>query len=152
MLLIFYPFIITFKVTPLPIPSYWSKLSFPEWSQRVELSLKLMDLLDEMETIFDEPLYLCDIKQEHFGLSKEGRVKVIDSDNVALKAVVGKYLEHMSELKLPTILVISQIGFGLHLETKLYFDLRMNNYNLIFTRNIWKMISKKVNIFLIFTI
>jgi len=37
---------------------------------------QVMDLLDELETIFEEPLFLCDIKAEHFGISKHGRVKV----------------------------------------------------------------------------
>ena len=43
-----------------------------------------------MESIFDEPLFLCDVKSAHFGLSEHGRVKVLDSDAVFPKSVVGK--------------------------------------------------------------
>ena len=52
-------------------------------------ALKLIDLLDELENIFDEPLYLCDVKADHFGISKFGRAKLLDSDNIGLKSVIG---------------------------------------------------------------
>ena len=40
--------------------------------------------------MFEEPLFLCDVKSDHFGLSEHGRVKVLDSDAVFPKSVVGK--------------------------------------------------------------
>ncbi len=57
---------------------------------QVRSALKLLDLLEELESVFDEgPLLLCDVKPEHFGVSEHGRVKVLDSDTVAFKDVLG---------------------------------------------------------------
>jgi hypothetical protein len=46
--------------------------------------------LDELETVFSEPLYMCDVKPEHFGLSEHGRMKLLDSDSVHPKSIVGE--------------------------------------------------------------
>ena len=57
---------------------------------QVRSALKLLDLLEELESVFDEgPLLLCDVKPEHFGVSEHGRAKVLDSDTVAFKDVLG---------------------------------------------------------------
>jgi len=52
--------------------------------------LAILDLLDELETVFEEPIHLCDVKPEHFGISDTGRVKFLDLDSVFLKPYLGK--------------------------------------------------------------
>lgn len=75
---------------PLSYPNYLSKLTFHQWAQRVSVALAILDLLDELEHVFDEPIYLCDVKPDHFGISDFGKVKVLDLDSVFLKSFLGK--------------------------------------------------------------
>ena len=75
---------------PLSYPHYFTKLSFKQWSQRIAVALAILDLLDELETVFEEPIHLCDVKPEHFGISDTGRVKFLDLDSVFLKPYLGK--------------------------------------------------------------
>ena len=49
-------------------------------------------MLDELETVFEEPIHLCDVKPDHFGISDSGRVKFLDLDSVFLKPYLGKIL------------------------------------------------------------
>ena len=49
-------------------------------------------MLDELETVFEEPIHLCDVKPDHFGISDSGRVKFLDLDSVFLKPYLGKVL------------------------------------------------------------
>jgi len=69
--------------------------TFKSWSERAKTALKVnlthslaglnlplsafqvMDLLKELDHMFEEPLMLCDVKADHFGLSHRGRVKVV---------------------------------------------------------------------------
>ena len=58
-----------------PLPDAQKSLqvkgSFDEFAKASSLGLALLDLLDELETLFDEPFHLCDIKPEHFGISNQ---------------------------------------------------------------------------------
>ena len=58
-----------------PLPDAQKSLqvkgSFDEFAKASSLGLALLDLLDELETLFDEPFHLCDIKPEHFGISDQ---------------------------------------------------------------------------------
>jgi hypothetical protein len=47
------------------------RTSFSGWAKRAELSLAIMDLLQELEVMFESPVHLCDVKPEHFGLSEQ---------------------------------------------------------------------------------
>ncbi len=78
------------QVEPLNIPGFWEKSSFSDFSHRVASALKILDLLEELDVVFDEPLLMCDVKSEHFGITAQGRIKVLDSDGVGLKSVVRK--------------------------------------------------------------
>ena len=78
------------EVKPLKMPAYMDNVSFEGWVERVKLALVMLDLLEELETMFDHPVHLCDIKPEHFGLSDHGRMKYLDVDNVYLKPIVDK--------------------------------------------------------------
>ncbi len=43
--------------------------------------------------MFEEgPLFLCDVKMDHFGTSDHGRVKVIDSDSAGFQSVIGNLM------------------------------------------------------------
>ena len=53
--------------------------------------LAILDLLDELENVFDQPIHLCDVKPEHFGISDFGKVKFLDLDSVFLKSYLGEY-------------------------------------------------------------
>lgn len=62
-----------------------------DWARKLRIAILILDLLDELETSFKEPLYLCDVKIEHFGLAKGGsRMKYLDLNNVYPKSVVVK--------------------------------------------------------------
>ncbi|XP_043483605.1 divergent protein kinase domain 1C-like isoform X2 [Leptopilina heterotoma] len=43
--------------------------SMPEWSRRVKLAIMILDLLQDLETVFTEPFHICDVRINHFGLS-----------------------------------------------------------------------------------
>ena len=64
--------------------------TFAGWAKRAELALALLDLLQELDVMFESPVHLCDIKPEHFGLSEGGRVKVLDLDSVYLKPLADR--------------------------------------------------------------
>lgn len=60
-----------------------------DWAKKLRVALLILDLLDELETGFKEPLYLCDVKLEHFGLAKGGaRMKYLDLNNVYPKSII----------------------------------------------------------------
>ena len=56
------------------------------------VALAILDFLDELETVFDDPVHLCDVKPDHFGISESGRVKFLDLDSVFLKPYLGMYI------------------------------------------------------------
>ena len=56
------------------------------------MALAILDFLDELETVFDDPVHLCDVKPDHFGISESGRVKFLDLDSVFLKPYLGMYI------------------------------------------------------------
>lgn len=76
---------------PIKYPAYYDKLTFKEWAQRVSVALAMLDFLDELDNVLDEPVYLCDVKREHFGISDFGRVKFLDLDSVFLKNYLGRH-------------------------------------------------------------
>ena len=88
-------------------PRYFAKLSFNQWAQRVSVTLAILDLLDELENVFEDPVHLCDVKPEHFGISDFGKVKVLDLDSVFLKSHLGKLFTpiwtcQLKEFKFPS--------------------------------------------------
>ena len=52
------------------------------WRERVHLVIGILDLVSSFEKDFKEPLHMCDIKGNNFGIGNDGRVKVIDVDTV----------------------------------------------------------------------
>ena len=68
--------------------------SFSEFSVRLSVALAILEFLDELESIFKHPVYLCDVKSSHFGISGDAKIKFLDLDAVFQKSVLGKPLEH----------------------------------------------------------
>ena len=80
------------KILPLSLPSVW-RPAFPyEWSEQVEQALKILDVLEAAENNFSEPMKICDVKMEHFGLDEKKRIKILDSDHVTFKSRAGRQL------------------------------------------------------------
>ncbi|KAK9743521.1 N-term cysteine-rich ER, FAM69 [Popillia japonica] len=67
-----------------------------EWGRRLKIALLILELLDELETGFHEPYHLCDIKLEHFGLTRSGnKVKFLDLVSVYSKSIVGAIIRQI---------------------------------------------------------
>lgn len=64
------------------------------WKQRVQIAIGLLDIVEAMDTEADHPLHLCDVKEENFGISKYGSVKIIDTDTLfyehKLESILGE--------------------------------------------------------------
>merc|ERR1712227_228643 len=78
------------KLQTYDLPYVIKQLSFEAWVERVKTALKILDLIEEFDNMFDNPVYLCDVKIDHFGKSENGRMKYLDSDNVYLKPIADK--------------------------------------------------------------
>ena len=79
------------KLEALPVPRLAEGTApFAEFGARAKTAMKVLDLVEELDSVFEEPLLLCDVKADHFGLSEHGRIKVLDSDAVYPKSIVGK--------------------------------------------------------------
>ena len=73
------------------MPGYWERHpTFSTWVERVNQALRVLDAIDEVETLFPEPMFLCDMKHEHFGVSEHQRVKILDSDSVHFQSIAGE--------------------------------------------------------------
>ena len=81
------------EVEPLSFKAaLWGKeISFKSFAERATVAMAVMDFLEELDTVFDEPIHLCDIKASHFGISNQGRVKFIDLDAIFPKSILGIY-------------------------------------------------------------
>ena len=80
------------EVEPLSFKSAssWGKeIPFKEFAKRATIAMAIIDFLDELDTVFEEPLHLCDIKTSHFGISKHGQVKFLDLDAIFAKSILG---------------------------------------------------------------
>jgi len=87
------------EVRPLPSASFLQPLSFPAWAERVRIALAMLDLVEELDTMFTSPLHLCDVKAEHFGLSDNGRVKYLDLDSVQLRPLADRTVGDSTECR-----------------------------------------------------
>lgn len=67
-------------------------MPFDDFLKRVAVAMAIMDLLDELETVFEEPVFLCDIKPSHFGISDAGKVKFLDLDTIFFHNTLGKQI------------------------------------------------------------
>lgn len=82
-------------VRPIETPTTVLALSDskPEWAKRLKLAVMILNLLEEFEADFPEPLYLCDVKINHFGLPLGGqKLKFLDLDAVFPKAIIDRVI------------------------------------------------------------
>lgn len=64
-----------------------------DWGRRLKISLQILDLLDELETGFREPFYLCDVKLKHFGAVKQtNKLKFLDLTGIYPRSVIGNVI------------------------------------------------------------
>ena len=73
------------------------------------MALAVLDLLDELESVFHEPLHLCDIKPEHFGISNQGRVKFLDMDTIFFKTIIDILASGHMQLNLKSSRVLKNM-------------------------------------------
>jgi hypothetical protein len=64
--------------------------SFSQFSIHASVALAILEFLDELESISQHPIFLCDVKASHFGISDDGKVKFLDLDAVFQKSILGK--------------------------------------------------------------
>ena len=75
------------------MPSVWEPHpSRSEWIERVDQALKIIDLIDAVEQKFTEPMFICDVKTEHFGIDEDDKMKILDSDSVFLASKAGDHV------------------------------------------------------------
>lgn len=82
-------------VRPIETPTTVLALSDskPEWAKRLKLAVMILNLLQEFETDFPEPLYLCDVKINHFGLPLGGqKLKFLDLDAIFPKSIIDRVI------------------------------------------------------------
>ncbi|XP_011155443.1 divergent protein kinase domain 1C isoform X3 [Solenopsis invicta] len=82
-------------VRPIETPTTVLALSDskPEWAKRLKLAVMILNLLEELKTKFPEPLYLCDVKINHFGLPLGGqKLKFLDLDAVFPKTIIDRVI------------------------------------------------------------
>jgi len=69
-----------------------SNFRFSDWSIRVSVAKAILEFLDELDSVFDYPVHLCDVKPSHFATSETGNVKFLDLDSVFLKPSLGNMI------------------------------------------------------------
>lgn len=61
-----------------------------DFIQRIRQAEMILKLLKGLETSFEQPLHMCDVKLEHFGQLDGNRLVLLDSDTVFPKPVVDR--------------------------------------------------------------
>ena len=52
------------------------------WQENVKIALNLLEMVKFLDENYHEPIYMCDVKSEHFGVTSTGQVKMIDTDMI----------------------------------------------------------------------
>jgi hypothetical protein len=65
--------------------------SFSEFSVRASVALAILEFVDELESVFRQPMHLCDVKASHFGIAGDAKIKFLDLDAVFQKSILGKF-------------------------------------------------------------
>lgn len=62
-------------------PQLWtgSRSSFKE---RAEIAVDILNIVQSLDYGFFEPVHMCDVKAENFGIGKDHQVKILDSDSL----------------------------------------------------------------------
>ena len=65
-----------------------TKQYMPSWAERVEIALKLLELILEIEDSYPRPLHMCDIQTHNYGLNNKRDIVLMDSDSVRFESVI----------------------------------------------------------------
>ncbi|XP_063382444.1 divergent protein kinase domain 1C [Cydia fagiglandana] len=86
------------------ISRYWHLITLydskSEWVKRVKLSVMILDFLLRLDHALPEPLRICDIKMDHFGVTNDfKKIKYLDLDSVHPVSVTNKLTADGSDCK-----------------------------------------------------
>ncbi|XP_059054131.1 divergent protein kinase domain 1C [Achroia grisella] len=86
------------------ISGYWHLMTLydsqEEWEKRIKLSLMILDYLLSLEKKLPEPLHICDVKMNHFGVTSDTKkIMYLDLDSVHPRTIVDKMTGDGSECK-----------------------------------------------------
>ena len=56
------------------------KLNFPNWQKRAVIALKMIKLLKTLETSFDIPMDMCDMRCDNVGVNDQNEIALMDTD------------------------------------------------------------------------
>lgn len=74
--------------------------SHAEWAKRVKISIMILDFLLQLDEIFPEPMLICDVKMNNFGVTSDfKKVKYIDLDSIYPLSVANRITGDGSECK-----------------------------------------------------
>lgn len=55
--------------------------SHSSFKERAQIAVDILDIVESMDYGFFEPVHMCDVKAENFGIGKDSKVKILDSDS-----------------------------------------------------------------------
>ena len=64
-----------------------------DWEVSVKLAFSFFDLVNTANSDFPEPIHLCDIKADNFGIARNGVIKLLDIDMVHFQRELGQILQ-----------------------------------------------------------
>ncbi|CAI9716718.1 Hypothetical predicted protein [Octopus vulgaris] len=87
-----------YAVESAPPPQiFYSSVVKGGWSARVKLALAILDVVRALDSDYHEPLHLCDVKPENFGISDvNNQVKLIDTDCIFRDSTIRQIFQNIS--------------------------------------------------------
>ncbi|KAK4877125.1 hypothetical protein RN001_009631 [Aquatica leii] len=69
------------------------------WKKNVKLSMMIMEIIEELDNNFVQPLHLCDAKLRDFGVTdiENGKAKILDLDTVYPKSIVSRFIKDIDK-------------------------------------------------------
>ncbi|XP_053633445.2 divergent protein kinase domain 1C [Cherax quadricarinatus] len=64
------------------------------WRKRLWKALDIIKYIRQLETVWTEPIHLCDVKHDHFGWNDKGKVMFLDLDSVLPETSLLKTMEN----------------------------------------------------------
>ncbi|XP_071547172.1 divergent protein kinase domain 1C isoform X1 [Panulirus ornatus] len=64
------------------------------WRKRLWKAIDIVRYIGQLETLWKEPLHLCDVKHDHFGWNDEEKVMFLDLDSVLPESSLLKTMEN----------------------------------------------------------
>lgn len=63
------------------------------WIERAKIAIQLLELSHSVDTDFNEPLHMCDVKGMNFGIDSQNTVRFIDLDTIFSNDVMMTFFE-----------------------------------------------------------